>query len=56
MENKDKIEVRKDNIKQLWMISDKWFRILECSLILATLYYFKQKTITHIKATQLRNE
>lgn len=44
MENIDKIEVRKDNLKLLWLISDKWFRILECSLIIAMLYYLKQKT------------
>ena len=38
------VEIRKHNIKLLWFISDKWFRILEFSLILATLYYFKDKT------------
>ena len=38
------IEIRKHNLGILWFISDRWFRILEFSLILATLYYFKDKT------------
>lgn len=46
MENvKEKFfENRKHNLKVLWFLSDKWFRILEFSLILGTLYYFKDKT------------
>lgn len=39
------VEIRERNIKLLWFISDKWFRILEFSLILATLYYFRDKNI-----------
>ncbi len=39
----DSIEIRKHNIQKLWFISDRWFRILEFSLILATLHYFKDK-------------
>lgn len=27
-----------------WTMADKWFRLLEFSLILGTLYYFKQTT------------
>ncbi len=38
------VKIRENNIKLLWFISDKWFRILEFSLILATLYYFKDRT------------
>lgn len=38
------VKVREYNLKRLWFISDRWFRILEFSLILATLYYFKNKT------------
>ena len=46
MESKRKspLEIREHNVKLLWSISDKWFRILEFSLILATLYYFKDRT------------
>lgn len=42
--NKISVEIRKQNIEQLWFISDRWFRILEFSLILASLFYFKEKT------------
>jgi len=42
--NKTPVEIRKHNIELLWFISEKWFRILEFSLILATLYYFIDKT------------
>ena len=38
------IEIRKRNIELLWFLSDRWFRVLEFSLILATLYYFENKT------------
>ena len=43
-EIKNPIEIRKHNLELLWFISERWFRILEFSLILATLYYFKDKT------------
>ena len=43
-EIKNPIEIRKHNLELLWFISEKWFRILEFSLILTTLYYFKDKT------------
>lgn len=37
-------EVRKHNISLLWSISDRWFRILEFSLIMGILNYFKDQT------------
>lgn len=36
-------ETRKERMGQLWFLADKWFRILEFSLILGTLGYFREK-------------
>lgn len=38
------LKTRKYNLRTLWFLSDKWFRILEFSLILGMFYYFKDKT------------
>jgi hypothetical protein len=36
-------EIRKERMGQLWFLADRWFRILEFSLILGTLGYFKER-------------
>lgn len=36
-------EIRKERMGQFWFLADKWFRILEFSLILGTLGYFREK-------------
>lgn len=38
------VDMQKKNTALLSFMADKWFRVLECSLILSTLFYFKEKT------------
>ena len=42
--NDDIIEIRKSNVKFLWLIAEKWFRVLEYSFIVGGLHYFGDKT------------
>lgn len=41
--NETTLKIRNENLNLLWFISGRWFRILEFSLILGTLHYFKDK-------------
>ncbi len=43
MTDKIFLKNRKANLILLWAISEKWFRILEYSLIMGVLYFAKQK-------------
>jgi|SRR3989344_4555693 len=40
--NESKLNIVKNRYELSWFLADKWFRILEFSLILATLHYFTQ--------------
>ena len=41
-EPESKVSITKHNSEVSWFIADRWFRILEFSLILATLHYFNE--------------
>lgn len=43
-ENINKLEIIKNRFESSWFITDKWFRILEFSFILAALRYFEALT------------
>ncbi len=38
------VEIKEYNLRKIWLLSDKWFRIWEFSLVLGALYYLKEKT------------
>lgn len=49
-ETNNKLEITKNKIESSWFIADKWFRILEFSLILAVFRYF-ESTANNIALT-----
>ncbi len=50
MDNKENKDIDKDvsffkaNPERYWFIADRWFRILEFSILLSVLNYFREKT------------
>jgi len=42
--NDDIVEIRKSNVKFLWLIAERWFRVLEYSFIVGALHYLGDKT------------